>query len=88
MNREEFISICKECDITVDGNDGYWQGHPVLSYREDEEAMHAGFFSAEKNCEVAKENVMRMVNMFKEMELFRKQNLLRNKLEEIKEDFL
>ena len=48
MNREEFISICKECDITVDGNDGYWQGHPVLSYREDEEAMHAGFFRQRK----------------------------------------
>lgn len=45
MNREEFISICKECDITVDGNDGYWQGYTVLSYREDEEAMHAGFLS-------------------------------------------
>lgn len=84
---EEFLSICKECDITVDGDNGYWQKYPVLSYNTSEEAMYAGFYKAEKSYEVAKENVMRMVNRFKELELFRKQNLLRNKLEQIKEDF-
>lgn len=87
MTMDEFLSLCKECDITVVGDDGYWQKYPVLSYNASEEAMYAGFYKAEKNYEVAKENVMRMVNKFKELELFRKQNLLRNKLEEIKEDF-
>ena len=87
MSREEFLSLCKECDITVVGENGYWQKYPVLSYNASEEAMYAGFYKAEKSYEVAKENVMRMVNKFKELELFRKQNLLRNKLEQIKEDF-
>lgn len=87
MTMDEFIRLCKECEITVDGNNGYWQKYPVLSYNASEEAMYAGFYKAEKSYEVAKENVTRMVNKFKELELFRKQNLLRNKLEQIKEDF-
>ena len=87
MTMDEFLSICKECDITVVGDNGYWQKYPVLSYNSDEEALEAGFYKAEKSYEVAKENVLRMVNKFKELELERKKSLLNDKLEEIKEDF-
>lgn len=87
MTMDEFLSICKECDITVVGDNGYWKNYNVLGYNADEEAMYVGFYKAEKSYEVAKENVMRMVNKFKELELMRKQDLLKNKLDEIKEDF-
>ncbi len=87
MTMEEFIRLCKECDITVIGENGYWQKYPVLSYNASEEAMYAGFYKAEKSYKVAKDNVTKMVNKFKELELFRKQNLLRNKLGKIENDF-
>ena len=61
MTMNEFISLCKECDITVEGNSGYWKTYHVLAYNADEETLSAGFFKAEKNYEVAKENVTRMV---------------------------
>ena len=87
MTRSEFVSICRECDITVDGDSGYWKQYLVISYNSDEESIHAGFYKPEKNYKVAKENVMRMVNKFKELELIRKKNMMNNKLEQIKEDF-
>lgn len=65
MTMDEFIRLCKECDITVEGNSGYWQKYPVLSYKD--EAIYAGFFNPEKNYELAKENVLSMVNTFKEL---------------------
>lgn len=41
----EFI---KECDITVDGNSGYWKTYHVLAYNADEETLSAGFLKQRK----------------------------------------
>ena len=88
MNRSEFISICKECDITIDGDVGYWKTYPVIYYNADEETIYSCFYLPEKSYKEAKENALRRVNTYKELELSRKQNMLKNKLEKIKDDFI